>query len=70
MANKILKSSLGNAGACIDKSNGEDALYDVLKALVESHQQVVAQVNQLRTDIIAHPVSTTATAIDEKVELE
>lgn len=65
-----LKKLVGEAGAGIDESNGSDRLYDVLKALVDSHLQLVAQFNQLRTDYNASTVPTTATALDIKVENE
>jgi len=65
-----LKKVLGEAGAGIDKSNGETRLYDVLKGLVESHNQLVAQFNQFRTDYNAATSPTTATALTLKVELE
>ena len=36
---KILKKSLGDAGAFVDDSSGKDNLYDVLKALAQSGGQ-------------------------------
>lgn len=36
LSSKTLKRLLGDAGAGIDKSNGQDALYDVLKALADA----------------------------------
>jgi cysteine synthase len=67
-----LKKLMGDAGACLDSSMGGsiNTLYEVLKELVDSHQQVVAQFNQFRTDYNATTAPTTATALDSKVELE
>lgn len=64
-----LKKGFGDGGSFLDSSCDND-LKDVLTALVEAHAQTVAQFNQLRTDLLAHPVVTTATALDTKIEKE
>lgn len=66
-----LKRLVGEAGAGLDSSVlGADRLYDVLKALVDSHVDLVTQFNQFRTDYNATVAPTTATALVKKVELE
>jgi hypothetical protein len=70
MAVKRLSQNLGIAGACLDKSHGgEDRVYDLLKALIEAHQETVTQFNQFRTDYNASTSPTTATALTVKAEV-
>ena len=47
MANVTLKRSIGDAGAGIDESHGEDRLYDVLAALAGNSSVTVTQFNAL-----------------------
>jgi hypothetical protein len=69
-----LKRLVGEAGAGLDSSVlGADRLYDVLNALVDSHVDLVTQFNQLKADVLAasaFPITTTATSLVKKVELE
>jgi len=69
-----LKRLLGNAGAGMDESHGADVLYDVLKAVVTTQNDLVAQLNQLRADYNAETnadhTDTTATAVTAGVEIE
>jgi hypothetical protein len=65
-----LKRLVGNAGAGLDESMGFDTLYDVLKAMVEAQNDLIAQFNQLRTDYDASTVPTGATAVTAGVEVE
>jgi len=67
----ILKRSTGDAGAAIDESHGAPSrLYDVLKALVDAHQETVAQFNQFRADYNASTTPTTATDLTSQVTAE
>lgn len=65
-----LKRLVGNAGAGMDESHGSDRLYDVLKALTDTQNDLVAQFNQFRTDYNASTTPTTATAVTAGVEVE
>jgi hypothetical protein len=65
-----LKRLVGEGGAGLDDSMGFDNLYDVLKALVDAHVDLVAQFNQFRTDYNASTSPTTATALTVEVEAE
>lgn len=65
-----LKRLVGNAGAGMDESHGSDRLYDVLKALTDTQNDLVAQFNQFRTDYNAVTQPTTATAVTAGVEVE
>jgi len=65
-----LKRLVGQAGAGIDESHGTDRLYDVLKALADTQNDLVEQFNQFRTDYNASTSPTTATAVTEGVEVE
>lgn len=66
----VLKRLVGEGGAGIDDSMGFDNLYDVLKALVDAHTDLVAQFNQFRTDYNATTTPTTATALTVGVTAE
>jgi hypothetical protein len=71
---KTLKKLLGEAGAGLDDSIGIDTLYDIVKALAETQNSLVAQFNQLRTDYNAETAAdhtdTTATAVTAGVTVE
>jgi hypothetical protein len=71
---KTLKKLLGEAGAGLDDSIGIDTLYDIVKALAETQNDLVAQFNQLRTDYDAETVAahtaTSATAVTAGVTVE
>ena len=60
-----LKRLVGNAGAGSDESHGTDTLYDVLKALTDTQNDMAAQVNQIIADVV-----TTATDVVPGVEVE
>jgi hypothetical protein len=60
-----LKRLVGNAGAGSDESHGTDTLYDVLKALADTQNDMAAQVNQIIADVV-----TTATDVVPGVEVE
>jgi hypothetical protein len=71
----VLKRATGEAGAYLDSSAGDakSTLHDVLKALVDAHQETVAQFNLLRTSVTgasAFPITTTAAALTSKVTAE
>jgi hypothetical protein len=65
-----LKKLIGEGGAGFDDSMGFNNLYDVLKALTDSHAQLVAQFNQLLIDHNAEEFPSTATALTLKVQAE
>jgi len=69
-----LKKLIGEAGAGIDDSMGFHNLYDVLKALVQTQNDLVTQFNQLRIDYNAETAAdhtdTTATAVTAGVTVE
>ena len=69
-----LKRYLGEGGAGLDDSMGVDNMYDVIKALAETQNSLVAQFNQLRTDYnaetLADHTDTTATAVTAGVTVE
>ncbi len=69
-----LKRYIGEGGAGLDDSIGFDNLYDVLKALAETQNDLLAQFNQLRTDYNAETnadhTDTTATAVTAGVTIE
>lgn len=65
-----LKRLMGEAGAGLDESHGFDVLYDVLKGLVETQGDLVAQFNQLKADHDAAQVPTSATDVTAGVEVE
>ena len=65
-----LKRLMGEAGAGLDESHGFDVLYDVLKAVADTQNDLVAQLNQLKADHDAATVPTTATDVVAGVEVE
>ncbi|NNL18785.1 MAG: hypothetical protein HKP37_08615 [Boseongicola sp.] len=66
-----LKKLVGDAGAGIDDSQGFDNLYDVLKALAETQNALVAQFNQLLADHnTATDPDSSATAVTAGVTVE
>lgn len=65
-----LKRLVGNAGAGIDESHGTDRLYDVLKAMVTTQNDLVAQFNQLKADHDSATAPTAATDVTAGVEIE
>jgi len=73
MTTKI-KKSIGEAGAGIDQSHGEDTLYDAIKALATDLQAVIVSLNQLRTDYNAEDqadhTDTSAAAVTQTFTIE
>lgn len=71
---KTLKKLMGEAGAGLGDSMGFDNLYDILKALADTQNDLVTQFNQLRTDYNAETAAdhtdTTATAVTAGVTVE
>jgi len=65
-----LKRLVGQGGAGMDDSMGHDNVYDVLKGLVDAHQQTVAQFNQLKADFDASSTPTSATDLSSYVTAE
>lgn len=65
-----LKKLVGEGGAGLDDSMGFDNLYDVLKALADSQNDLVTQFNQFRADYNASTVPTTATDLTSAVTVE
>lgn len=69
-----LKRYMGSGGAGLDESHGLDNLHDVLKAMADTQNDLVAQFNQLRDDYnaetLADHTDTTATAITAGVVVE
>ena len=60
-----LKRLVGNAGAGEDQSHGTDTLYDVLKALTDTQNALIASQTQIIADVV-----TTAVAPAEGVTVE
>ena len=65
-----LKRLIGEAGAGADESHGSDRLYDVLKALTETQNALVAAHTQLAADHDSATAPTTAAAVVAGVEVE
>ncbi len=69
-----LKKLLGEAGAGMDESNGQDRLYDVLKALVTQANDQAAQFNTLKAEYdaetLADHTDSAATDVVAGVEIE
>lgn len=69
-----LKAYMGEGGAGLDDSIGVDNLYDILRDLATVQNDLVAQLNQLRTDYnaetLADHTDTTATAVTALVTVE
>lgn len=69
-----LKRLLGDGGAGIDQSHsGEDRLYTVLEAVVNTQNSLVEEFAQFRADVLAagaFPITTTATDPVSGVEVE
>ena len=55
MTTKKLKKLLGEAGAGLDGSNGQDRLYDVLKEIVTEMNALLPQYEFLRSAMIYSP---------------
>jgi hypothetical protein len=65
-----LKQKTGEGLAYMDQSSGHDDMYDLLAAMIGQMNDQADQFNQLRTDFLAIPAATTATAVTKDVEAE
>lgn len=69
-----IKKTIGDAGAGIDQSHGEDTLYDAVKAIATDLQAVIVALNQLLTDYNAETAAdhttSSAAAVTQTFEIE
>lgn len=66
-----LKKFVGEGGAGLDDSmGGHSNLYEALKAIAETLNDLVAQFNQLKADYDASTTPTTATDVTSTITVE
>ena len=67
---KTIKRFMGEGGAGLDDSTGEDNLYDVVHAMADQLNALTSQYNQLLADHNAATRPSTATTVTSGVAVE
>lgn len=70
MTTKTVKRFIGEAGAGLDDSTGEDNIYDVVAALATQLNSLTTQFNQLLADHNSATRPSTAASVSSGITVE